>query len=78
MIPAGWAVIALLLGMGIGWGLRSLRAVDERDKAWDLGWKRGHQKGWREGNEVGFSSALDALERAVGDMSDTDVGRRHP
>lgn len=77
MIPAGWSVLTLLAGLGIGWGLRTISAVQDKDEAWDLGWKRGHAKGYQEGNNAGFSEALTAVEQLVG-KPDTDVSRPHP
>lgn len=78
MIPAGWCILTLLIGLGIGYLWRSIEMVPRVDEAWDRGWKRGHERGYEEGNASGFDEALTALERAVGGTSGSDASRPRP
>lgn len=69
MIPAGWCILTLLLGMGVGYLWRSIETVEHVDKAWDRGYERGLDRG--------TADTLTALEQLVG-RPDSGDDRRSP
>jgi len=77
VIPAGWAVILLLVGYGIGTLVRAIVAVGERDAAWDKGYARGWDDGHEKGLDQGTADTITALERLVG-RPDSGDARRSP